>query len=70
MNQESLLEEYKRLKKEVEEKDQELNEQQKELSPDNAPSTDFYANRALAEHKLQRLKEIEAQLQANKETLK
>lgn len=62
MNQESLLEEYKRLKKEVAETDQELNEQQKEFSGENTPTADFYANRALAEHKLQRLKEIEARL--------
>lgn len=67
LNKESLSEEYERLKREVTETNQELNEQQKEFSPDNAPSADFYANRALAEHKIRRIKEIEAQLRKEKE---
>ncbi len=67
LSKESLSEEYERLRKEVEETNRELNEQQKEFSPDNAPSADFYAAHALAEHKIRRIKELETQLRKEKE---
>lgn len=62
LGKESLQEEYARLKQEVAELNKSLNEQQKEFSGENAPTADFYATRAIAEQKIKRLKEIEAQL--------
>ncbi len=63
MKKESLKEEYYRLMKELTDMNESLNEQQKEISDENPPSADFYASCALVEHKIKRIKEIEAQLQ-------
>ena len=63
MKKESLQEEYQRLKREVAELQTELNEQQTEFSGEDAPTADFEATRAITNHKIARLKEIEAQLQ-------
>ena len=59
---ESLKKEYERLKKEVAELNADLNDEQKEISPDNPPTADFEAAKALINHKIERMKEIEAQL--------
>lgn len=63
---ETLEQEYKRLKKEVAEMNEDLNERQKEVSNSNPPTADFSVIPALIDLKIKRMEEIEEQLKAKR----
>ncbi len=70
LDKEALLREYERLKSEVAEANQSLNDQQKEFAGDDRPTADFFATQALTDHKTKRMKEIEEKLKEPQEQKK
>ncbi len=65
---ETLEQKYKRLKKELHEMNEDLNERQKEATKPKNLTSDFSAISVLIEHKIQELKKVEEQIQKSKRT--
>lgn len=65
---ETLEQKYIRLKKELHEMNEDLNERQKEATKPENLTSDFSVIPALIEHKIQEIKKVEEQIQKSKRT--
>lgn len=65
---ETLEQKYIRLKKELHEMNEDLNERQKEATKPENLTSDFSAIPALIEHKIKEIKKVEEQIQKSKRT--